>query len=65
MAEVDYKFISGHLAKVYYSKLIGGGQMKLRLEIWQRLFISGGQIQLKLGIWQKFIISLLVGDRCS
>ena len=33
--EVYYKFISGHLAKVY-SKFISGGQMQLRLGIWQR-----------------------------
>ena len=39
LAEVYYKFISGHLAKVY-SKFISGGQMQLRLGIWQRFLTS-------------------------
>ena len=47
------------MAKVY-SKFISGGQMQLRLEIWQRFITS-----LLVGIWQRFIPSLLVGNRCS
>ena len=39
LEEVYYKFISGHLAKVY-SKFIRGGQMKLRLEFWPRFIPS-------------------------
>ena len=39
MAEVYYKFISGHLAKVY-SKFISGGQIQLRLGIWQMFTTS-------------------------
>jgi len=68
--------LAEHFAKVHF-KFISGGQMQLRLWIWQRLFISGRQKQLRLGIWQRFIPSLLVGiwqsfipsllvgDRCS
>ena len=39
LAEVYCKFISRHLAKVY-SKFIGGGQMQVRLGIWQRFITS-------------------------
>jgi len=39
LAEVCFKFISGHLAKVY-SKFISGGQMQLSLGFWQRFIPS-------------------------
>ena len=39
LEEVYYKFISGQLAKVY-SKFIRGGQMQLKLEIWQMFIPS-------------------------
>jgi len=39
LAEAYYKFISGHLAKVY-SQFISGAQMQLRLGIWQRFTTS-------------------------
>ena len=63
MTEVYYKFISGHLAKVY-SKFISGGQMQAEAgglaEVYYK-FISDGKMQLRLEICERFITSLSVG----